>query len=981
MSQKKRVLFIGEASNLSTGFSTYYGCLLPLLVKTGKYEIAELGSYARQDDPKVQEFIQGRWKFYGVMPVTPEEAQLFSQPPPHPRCKGQNTNQFGEYKFNHVVADFKPDIVIDIRDWWMLEYQERSVFRPFYKWIVMPTVDAEPQAEEWIVTYENAEMVLAYSDYGVHTLRRQSALTTLGRRKMRIFPKAMRPGVDLAMFKPMDKSDIREHWNLSKENPVIGTVMRNQSLCFNAHVLTQSGYKQADEIEVGDRLLTAQGRFMPVTNIWSYTKSKPYIKLQIFGNNIDGPNATSEHKFHFEHGTKSLDECKIKERIKMPVLPRSIATKIDLLEAVTIPKHWRVDKITISYQGNGSANFHYNRYVDVDEDLMRLFGWYCAEGWLGSNETQIQFGINTNEQMACDEIIRIIRNKFGGHVTINDDKEFDSRTLTWSSRLHAKWFKALFGNGSRKKSIPFWIKQNNYSIHLAAAYLEGDGSFYNPDKKNGYILASSFSPKLAHDIRDILLSHGIFTTIGQSPDHDVMKTNLGIYSQWAAKLNQYTKSYSLKQYIDKPRGQNWKNNVEWIETNDQNYFLVPIVSVEISIQSGPFFDFEVQEDHTYNCAGYACDNSRKLYPDLIDGFARMREKYKGNAAVDKAVLLIHSAWPDNQHSYDYPRHIMRLESYPWMRYAQKGIRGSILQTMHCHSCKEPSVSFAMNLWGKPIEEGRIKLPCPHCGQTDASPPSTAIGFSREDLAKLYNLMDLYVQCSICEGDGMPIQEAKACGVPTLVTDYTAMREKGRMPDYSHFEELGYNAKTYSCHKGGDVIDVGRYYHEPETSCIRAHPDIEDLADKMFAMISNQEKLDELSIEARKCAEDNYDWDVLWKQWEYVLDNVKIKDRSTTWDSPIAEYDDVAAVPVPDGLSDEEYVEWLYLNVLKYPSVDPEGAKVWVHHLSLGVPREQIMNQFVTIGNQQSDGSKLRDQIRQQVAGASVNIPKPKQEFV
>jgi hypothetical protein len=230
---------------------------------------------------------------------------------------------------------------------------------------------------------------------------------------------------------------------------------------------------------------------------------------------------------------------------------------------------------------------------------------------------------------------------------------------------------------------------------------------------------------------------------------------------------------------------------------------------------------------------------------------------------------------------------------------------------------------------------------------------------------------------------MPIQEAKACGVPTLVTDYTAMREKGRFPNYSHFEELNYTSKTYSCHKGGDVINVGRYYYEPETNCKRAHPDIEDLADKMFAMINDQARLKALKKEARQCAEDNYDWNVLWKQWEYVLDNVKVMDRSGTWDSPIAEHEEVAAIPVPEGLSDEEYVEWLYLNVLKYPAVDPEGAKVWVQHLGLGVTREQIMQQFVAIGNQQSDGSKQRDQIRSQVAGVSgaAGAPKPKQEFV
>ena len=597
MNKKKRILFVGEASHLNTGFSNYYGELLQRLAATGKYELAELGSYARQDDPRAAEFIKGRWKFYGVMPTTQEEAQAFQQPCPHPRGRGQNTNQFGEYKFNAVVADFKPDIVIDIRDWWMLEFQERSVFRPWYKWIVMPTVDAEPQAEEWMSTYENAEMVLAYSDYGIHALRRQSAPLPNGRRKVKVFPKAMRPGVNLDIFKPMDRAEMRDHWNLG-DYPVIGTVMRNQS--------------------------------------------------------------------------------------------------------------------------------------------------------------------------------------------------------------------------------------------------------------------------------------------------------------------------------------------------------------------------------------------RKLYPDLLDGFARMKEKYKGEEAADKAVLLIHSSWPDNAHSYDYPRHVMRLEAYEWMPYHSKGLRGSVLQSMHCHSCKESSVTFAMNLHGKTPEEGRIKLPCPHCGQNDASPPSTSIGFSRENLASLYNLMDLYVQCSICEGDGMPIQEAKACGVPTLVTDYTAMREKGRFPDYSHFEEVGYTKENYTCPKGGEVIDVGRYYYEPETNCKRAHPDVEDLADKMFAIISNPKKLSAMKQEARECVEENYDWNELSQRWEYVLDNVKTLDRATTWDSPLEDVEEIKVADVPDGLTDEKYIEWLYLNILKYPSVDPDGSAMWLQHLSQGVTRERLMQQFVAIGNQQTDSSKARDHIRRQVGGIK---EQPKQEFI
>jgi glycosyltransferase involved in cell wall biosynthesis len=186
------------------------------------------------------------------------------------------------------------------------------------------------------------------------------------------------------------------------------------------------------------------------------------------------------------------------------------------------------------------------------------------------------------------------------------------------------------------------------------------------------------------------------------------------------------------------------------------------------------------------------NQSRKLYPDLIDAFSLMKQKYQGNTTIDKSVLIIHSTWPDNAYSYDYPRHIMRLQSYDWMDYFNKGIMNHILQTAMCHECGKKHATFAMHLYGKPVEKigdsAAIMLPCPHCGKRAATPPTTGGGYNREELSLLYSLMDLYVQSSICEGDGMPIQEAKACGVPTLVTDYTAMREKGRIPNYKHIKK-------------------------------------------------------------------------------------------------------------------------------------------------------------------------------------------------
>lgn len=50
--------------------------------------------------------------------------------------------------------------------------------------------------------------------------------------------------------------------------------------------------------------------------------------------------------------------------------------------------------------------------------------------------------------------------------------------------------------------------------------------------------------------------------------------------------------------------------------------------------------------------------------------------------------------------------------------------------------------------------------------------------TQEVLAGTYGLMDLYSGATMAEGFGLPVMEAQACGVPTVVTDGSAMSEVG-----------------------------------------------------------------------------------------------------------------------------------------------------------------------------------------------------------
>jgi glycosyltransferase involved in cell wall biosynthesis len=591
---KKRVLFISEASFLNTGFSNYNRELLPKLVETDKYVIAEFGSYASQHDPRVKSFIQDRWKFYGNQPDTEEELNEFNQP--DPAQPGQNTNQFGRWRFEKVVADFKPDAVISNRDAWMDSFIARSPLRKYFQWMWMVIPDSVPQREEWIQTYVTCDYIMAYSDFGIDALRKSSphlevrfnppGVDLLGvnnfnslepsdiKKPGKLHPIPLRPGVDTEIFKPVDKKEVRAKWGLNPNNPVILIVQRNQA----------------------------------------------------------------------------------RKRIN---------------EAI--------------------------------------------------------------------QAFALMKEKYGSK---------------------------------------------------------------DPDNKN---------------------------------------------------------------------------------------------------------------------------------------------------AVDRAVMVLHTAWPDNQHSSDYPRCIERTHrGYHGMPYSHKNIFAEILNTFLCNNpqCGHVFLGHAIHLRHINQQTG-FAIKCPKCEQISAKPPNTSVGYTREQLAEVYNLGDILLQMSIAEGEGMPCNEAKACGVMVLATDYASLSEKTRIPSYEHIDK-----KTYTMHLGGAPLKVSYLYEEPETNQFRAHTSIEDAADKMAQYLLDAKLLLQMQSDARQSVIDNYDINNLVKRWEFILDKKKIMDRSNTWDRP-AKLLEIDMSEPSLNMSDDQFVDWCYTNLLGYApdAIDQKGKSDWLqtieYHCTQGGKTKAAARQMVT----------------------------------
>jgi glycosyltransferase involved in cell wall biosynthesis len=211
MTQKLKILFASEASFIHSGFGNYTRELLTRLHKTNKYEIAEFSSYGFVNDPRDRDI---HWRYYAnaVKDTDPRFKEYMSR----------MDNQFGRWRFEKVVLDFKPHVVVDIRDYWMSSYQEWSPLRQYFNWVLMPTVDSAPQQDPWIDTYINADAVFSYSDWGGEIIQQQSnnRINYVG---------TARPGVNLEIFKPKNNVDeIKRALGLPKDSIIIGSVMRNQ---------------------------------------------------------------------------------------------------------------------------------------------------------------------------------------------------------------------------------------------------------------------------------------------------------------------------------------------------------------------------------------------------------------------------------------------------------------------------------------------------------------------------------------------------------------------------------------------------------------------------------------------------------------------------------------------------------------------------------------------------------------------------------
>lgn len=210
--KKRKILFVSEASFAATGYGRYYSELINRCYNSGKYRVAEFASFCACGDPRDEKI---KWRFYANEPSANDQIG-------HKLYQSNDSNKTGAWRFDKVLIDFQPDIVVDLRDSTMAEYEVMSPLRKFFFHAISPSLDSAPQIDSWIAYMMQADAVVGYSNYAMDVMRDESG------GKIKLYKSAY-PGVNNQVFRPIkDRARLKEALGLNPDTYITAMCGRNQ---------------------------------------------------------------------------------------------------------------------------------------------------------------------------------------------------------------------------------------------------------------------------------------------------------------------------------------------------------------------------------------------------------------------------------------------------------------------------------------------------------------------------------------------------------------------------------------------------------------------------------------------------------------------------------------------------------------------------------------------------------------------------------
>jgi DNA (cytosine-5)-methyltransferase 1 len=420
--------------------------------------------------------------------------------------------------------------------------------------------------------------------------------------------------------------------------------------CFVAgtQTLTNNGYKNIEDVEITDRLLTHNRKFQNILNLQRkiYTGNLFDIKIKYHPELI---TTTEEHPFYIREKKennifgnsmwKKANELTMNDYFGMVINNNEIIPEFTFEKSINQykieKKHIRLDKL----------------------DYWFVMGYLVRNGWIEETTKEdercmykIRFTINSKDE---DEIFEKINKVIA--MNLSEDKECDTGDkCTKFGFSNIIWYNILkqFGKYAHKKLIPEWVQDapKEFIQEFINGYMKADGYINN---KN--ILITTVSLNLAYGLQRLFLKLGyIFSinkcirpkttviedrTINQRDTMNLSK-DLSVDKELLSGtiVEENTMNLSKDLSVDKElfsgtiveentyciRGilQKEQKTSSFIE--DNYVWFAPFKITKREITKIPVYNFEVENDNSYiimntivhNCQPFSIAGEKKGFDDI-----------------------------------------------------------------------------------------------------------------------------------------------------------------------------------------------------------------------------------------------------------------------------------------------------------------------------------------------------------------------------
>ena len=392
---------------------------------------------------------------------------------------------------------------------------------------------------------------------------------------------------DRVFVDQMKKAKLEMNWRW-----VVAVGHDDVLMCLNPNELveTQDGLKRICEVTPSEFVRTHTGELHQVQAVMRREVDESLVHVGVTGN-PEPLRTTGNHPYYlcrYGWNKRNGELIRAKRQIEPPSWKAAIGLRLG--DSVLFPKRRALPR------------------TNLPEDKLWILGWYLAEGSRcrrikkGQMGFGVAFGLNSSEREVAERL-RAVLIKYDPPLQSGNNppriepvKGKNAIRVTYSSRYWHEFFTRLAGGLQQVRKIHPSVYNCSGLLPLVGAFMSGDGS--QPKGQRNSIFASSTSRVLIHQIRQIMIDEGIWSTISKPKSQEIW--TLCASAEFIERFVGISKFHSIEH-----ERKFHKRHV--VETDEG--FWAPIKSLELVPYSGPVFNLDVEGDHTYQAQGVAVHNS------------------------------------------------------------------------------------------------------------------------------------------------------------------------------------------------------------------------------------------------------------------------------------------------------------------------------------------------------------------------------------